>query len=214
MTRSVQPGKRLFDLLVTLPALVALSPVMAATAWVAARNIGRPILFRQQRPGLGGRPFVLLKFRTMTDARDTAGALRSDSERLTSYGRFLRRTSLDELPQLWNVARGEMSLVGPRPLLMEYLPGYTEEQRRRHDVMPGVTGWAQINGRNVIHFSERLKFDVWYVDHWSLWLDIKILARTFLNILQNRGGQVEQALAEVDDIGLHPDTRRGTAERG
>lgn len=214
MKRGAQRGKRCFDLLLTLPALVALSPLMAFTALAAARKIGLPILYKQRRPGLHGRPFMLLKFRTMTDARDASGALKPDNERLTPFGAFLRRTSLDELPQLWNVLRGEMSLVGPRPLLMEYLPGYTEEQRRRHDVMPGITGWAQINGRNVIQFSERLQLDVRYADNWSHALDARILVRTFLDIVRSRGGQVEQALADVDDIGLHPDTRRGAAKQG
>jgi len=206
LKRRPQPGKRLLDLALTLPALAVLSPILAAAA-LAAR-LGRPVLFRQERPGLGGKPFLLLKFRTMTDARDADGELKPDDKRLTPLGRFLRRTSLDELPQLWNVARGEMSLVGPRPLLMEYLDSYTEEQRRRHEVMPGITGWAQINGRNVILFSERLKLDAWYVDNWSLGLDAKILLQTVSDLFLRRGGQVEQTLREVDDIGLHPDTRR------
>jgi sugar transferase EpsL len=205
--RRSQLGKRLFDLALTLPALVLLSPLIAVAAALAAIGMGSPIFFRQQRPGLLGRPFILIKFRTMTDARDAHGKLRPDVERMPPMGRFLRLTSLDELPQLWNVVRGQMSLVGPRPLLMEYLPHYTAEQNRRHNVLPGITGWAQINGRNLTAFSERLKLDIWYVDHWSLWLDIKILARTLLNVLRSRGVKLEQPLAEVDDIGLHPDTR-------
>jgi len=208
MKRRSQLGKRLFDLALTLPALVLLSPLIAASAVLAAIGMGSPIFFRQQRPGLLEQPFVLIKFRTMTDARDADGKLKSDAERMPSLGRFLRITSLDELPQLWNVIRGEMSLVGPRPLLMEYLPHHTAEQSRRHSVPPGITGWAQINGRNLAAFSERLKLDIWYVDHWSLWLDIKILARTPFNVLRSRGVKLEQSLAEVDDIGLHPDTRK------
>ena len=178
MKRRSQLGKRLFDLALTLPALVLLSPLIAVAAVLAAIGMGSPILFRQQRPGLFGRPFTLIKFRTMTDARDASGKLKPDAERMTPMGRFLRLTSLDELPQLWNVVRGQMSLVGPRPLLMEYLPRYTAEQNRRHSVLRGIKGWAQINGRNLTGFSERLKLDLSYVDHWSLWIDIKIMART------------------------------------
>lgn len=207
MIRRSQIGKRLFDLALTLPALVLLSPLIAVAAVLVAIGLGSPIFFRQQRPGLLGQPFILIKFRTMTDARDADGKLKPDAERMPPMGRFLRLTSLDELPQLWNVVHGQMSLVGPRPLLMEYLPHYTAEQNRRHNVLPGITGWAQINGRNLTTFSERLKLDIWYIDHWSLWLDIKILARTLLNVLRSSGVKLEQPLAEVDDIGLHPDTR-------
>jgi sugar transferase EpsL len=206
--RRPQIGKRILDLALTLPALVLLSPLVVLAALLAAIGVGSPILFYQQRPGLLGRPFILIKFRTMTDARDAGGKLRPDAERMPPVGRFLRRTSLDELPQLWNVVRGEMSLVGPRPLLMEYLPHYTAEQSRRHSVLPGITGWAQINGRNLTAFSERLKLDLWYVDHWSMWLDIKILARTLVNVLRSSGVKLEQSLTEIDDIGLHPDTRK------
>jgi sugar transferase EpsL len=212
--RRSQLGKRLFDLALTLPALVLLSPLIAVAAVLAAIGMGSPILFRQQRPGLFGRPFILIKFRTMTDARDASGKLKPDAERMPLVGRFLRLTSLDELPQLWNVVRGQMSLVGPRPLLMEYLPYYTAEQNRRHSVLPGITGWAQINGRNLTTFSERLNLDVWYVDHWSLWLDIKILARTLFNVIRSSGVKLEQPLAEVDDIGLHPDTRKKAEAAG
>jgi len=213
--RRSQIGKRLFDLALTLPALVLLSPLIAVAAVLVAIGLGSPIFFRQQRPGLLGQPFILIKFRTMTDARDADGKLKPDAERMPPMGRFLRLTSLDELPQLWNVVRGQMSLVGPRPLLMEYLPHYTAEQNRRHNVLPGITGWAQINGRNLTTFSERLKLDIWYVDHWSLWFDIKILARTLLNVLRSSGVKLEQPLAEVDDIGLHPDTRmRAEAQSG
>ncbi|MEA3213648.1 MAG: hypothetical protein QOE70_6705 [Chthoniobacter sp.] len=203
-----QTGKRLLDLAVSSVALLLLAPVMAAAAILVAVSMGRPILFRQQRPGWRGRPFICLKFRTMTDACQPSGKLKPDSERLTLIGRCLRKTSLDELPQLWNVVRGEMSLVGPRPLLMAYLPNYTPEQQRRHDVLPGITGWAQVNGRNAVTFGDRLRLDVWYVDHWSLGLDLKILARTVLAVVRSRGVRLEQTLGEVDDIGLHPETRR------
>jgi sugar transferase EpsL len=208
LIRHSQFGKRLFDLALTSPALLLLSPLILLAAILTAIGMGRPIFFRQTRPGLLGQPFTLIKFRTMTQARDADGKLKPDPDRTPRMGRFLRRTSLDELPQLWNVVRGEMSLVGPRPLLMEYLPNYTPEQNRRHSVVPGITGWAQINGRNLTAFSERLKLDLWYVDHWSLWLDVKILARTVLNVICSNGVRLGQPLAEIDDIGLHPHTRR------
>jgi lipopolysaccharide/colanic/teichoic acid biosynthesis glycosyltransferase len=208
MKRRSQLGKRFFDLALTVPGLVLLSPLITVAAVLAAIGVGWPILFRQQPPGLLGKPFVLVKFRTMTDARDANGTLKPDAARMPPIGRFLRMTSLDELPQLWNIIRGEMSLVGPRPLLMEYLPHYTAEQNRRHSVLPGITGWAQINGRNLASFSERLKLDTRYVDHWSLWLDVKILARTIINVLCSSGVKLEQPLEEVDDVGLHPDTRK------
>lgn len=150
-------------------------------------KLGTPIFFRQARPGLYGKPFTLLKFRTMTDARDAQGKLLPDAERLTAFGRFLRRTSLDELPELINVLRGEMSLVGPRPLLMAYLERYTPEQMRRHDVRPGITGWAQVNGRNALRWEEKFALDVWYLDHQSLWLDLKIILLTLWKILQREG---------------------------
>jgi sugar transferase EpsL len=208
MQRRLQFGKRLFDLTIAVPAIILLSPLIALGAILVAISLGSPVLFRQKRPGLLGRPFILVKFRTMTNARDENGELKSDAERVTPIGVFLRTTSLDELPQLWNVFRGEMSLVGPRPLLIEYLPHYTPEQNRRHSVPPGITGWAQINGRNVLLFSERLKLDVWYVDHWSLWLDIKILVRTFFKVLRSSGVKVAARVDEADDLGLHPETRK------
>jgi sugar transferase EpsL len=214
MKRRSHLGKRLFDLALTLPALVLLSPLIAVVALLVAIGLGSPIFFRQPRPGLFGQPFILIKFRTMTDARDADGKLRPDAERMPPMGRLLRLTSLDELPQLWNVVRAQMSLVGPRPLLMEYLPHYTSEQNRRHQVLPGITGWAQINGRNLTTFSERLQLDVWYVDHWSLWLDTKILARTLINVIRSSGVKLEQPLAEVDDLGLHPDTRKKAEAAG
>ena len=171
-------GKRLFDLALVIPALLVLAPVAAVVALLVRRRLGSPILFRQERPGLGGKPFVMLKFRTMTDARDAAGALLPDEERTHPFGQMLRRTSLDELPELLNVLKGEMSLVGPRPLLMRYLPRYTPEQYRRHDVLPGITGLAQVSGRNNLSWDDKFALDVQYVDRRSLWLDIRILLLT------------------------------------
>lgn len=179
--------KRAFDILVGVVFLALLSPVLIAIALVVRLRLGSPVLFRQTRPGLKGAPFEILKFRTMTDDRDGDGNLLPDAERLTRFGRFLRASSLDELPELWNVVRGDMSLVGPRPLLMEYLPLYDEEQARRHDVRPGITGLAQINGRNAITWEEKFAHDVWYVDHQSLWLDLKILVLTVGAVLRPRG---------------------------
>jgi sugar transferase EpsL len=179
--------KRVFDITVSAVALVVLAPVMGLIALAVWRTMGRPVLFRQARPGLHGKPFVMYKFRTMRDLRDAEGNLLPDEARLTPFGRWLRATSLDELPELVNVLRGEMSLVGPRPLLMEYLERYTPEQARRHEVKPGITGWAQIHGRNNLSWEERLRLDVWYVDHWSLWLDLKILWRTLWMVLRREG---------------------------
>lgn len=172
MTPQYQTAKRALDLLLASLAISLAIPIMVMVALCIWWTMGRPILFRQRRPGLHGRPFTILKFRTMT------GGEGSDAERLTRLGAFLRRTSLDELPELWNVIRGEMSMVGPRPLLMEYLDRYSPEQMRRHEVRPGITGWAQINGRNAISWQQRLALDVWYVDHRSFWLDAKILFGT------------------------------------
>ncbi len=179
--------KRLCDILLALAALATLAPVMLLVGAAIRRRMGTPVLFRQIRPGQDGKPFTLLKFRTMREARDADGPGLSDGERLTDLGRTLRRFSLDELPQLWNVLRGEMSLVGPRPLLMEYLPLYDDRQRRRHDVRPGITGWAQVNGRNALTWRRRFELDVWYVEHWSLTLDAKILAMTVANVLRGTG---------------------------
>jgi lipopolysaccharide/colanic/teichoic acid biosynthesis glycosyltransferase len=184
-------GKRLLDLALTVPALVITAPLMGVLAGLVRLRLGAPILFRQQRPGRGGAPFTILKFRTMTDRRDAEGRLLPDAERLTRLGRFLRATSLDELPELWNVVRGEMSLVGPRPLLMDYLGRYSPEQARRHEVRPGITGWAQVNGRNAASWEERLAMDVWYVDHVSLALDVKILLRTLASVLRREGISAE-----------------------
>jgi sugar transferase EpsL len=179
--------KRFLDIVIAGAGLVVLSPVILAVAALVLTLMGRPILFAQTRPGRSARPFVLYKFCTMSDALDAQGKLLPDAERLTGLGRFLRSTSLDELPQLWNVVRGDMSLVGPRPLLVEYLPLYSPEQARRHEVRPGITGWAQVNGRNAQSWEERLSLDVWYVDHHSLWLDARILWRTLLKVLSSEG---------------------------
>jgi lipopolysaccharide/colanic/teichoic acid biosynthesis glycosyltransferase len=179
--------KRLFDLVAALLALLLLALPLLALAWMIRRKLGSPVLFRQVRPGLQGRPFTMVKFRTMTDERGPDGALLPDAQRLTPFGRFLRASSLDELPELWNVLKGEMSLVGPRPLLVEYLPLYTPEQARRHEVRPGITGWAQVNGRNAISWADKFALDVWYVDHRSLWLDVRILWRTVRKVLVRDG---------------------------
>jgi sugar transferase EpsL len=188
MSKRVQAYlKRVFDIVVSAVALTVLAPVIGLIALAVWRTMGRPVLFRQARPGLHGKPFVMYKFRTMRDLRDAEGNLLPDEARLTPFGRWLRTTSLDELPELVNVLRGEMSLVGPRPLLMEYLERYTPEQARRHEVKPGITGWAQIHGRNNLSWEERLRLDVWYVDHWSLWLDLKILWRTLWMVLRREG---------------------------
>lgn len=179
--------KRLIDITASGAALVVLSPVIVVTAYKVKKNLGSPVLFKQTRPGLNGKPFEMIKFRTMKDAIDKDGNLLPDSERLTPFGQKLRSTSLDELPELWNVLKGDMSLVGPRPLLMEYLPLYDSEQARRHDVRPGVTGYAQVNGRNAISWEQKFVLDTWYVDNQSLWLDIKILAKTVKQVLIKDG---------------------------
>lgn len=179
--------KRVFDLLACVLGLLLLALPLALLAWQVRRKLGSPVLFTQVRPGLHGKPFRMVKFRTMTDERDASGALLPDGQRLTPFGRFLRASSLDELPELWNVLRGEMSLVGPRPLLMEYLPLYSPEQARRHGVRPGITGWAQVNGRNAISWADKFALDVWYVDHRSLFLDMRILWLTVRKVLVRDG---------------------------
>ncbi|HZM18816.1 MAG TPA: sugar transferase [Gaiellaceae bacterium] len=203
--------RRLIDLTGASILSVLLSPVLAGLALAIRLSMGRPILFRQQRPGYRGEPFEVYKFRTMNDAVDAEGESLPDEERLTKVGVFMRQLSLDELPQLWNILKGDMSFIGPRPLLMEFLKWYTPEQMRRHDVKPGVTGWAQVQGRHDIPFSKRLALDVWYVDHRSTRLDLKIVGLTFLKVLSMRGAQPAQTDAEVDDVGLHDAVRR---ERG
>lgn len=180
-------GKRIFDIVAAGMAMLVLAPVIALAAVAVALVLGRPVLFRQCRPGLHGRPFTLVKLRTMSDVCDVDGFPLPDAERLGPLGRFLRRSSLDELPELWNVLHGDMSLVGPRPLLLEYLPRYTRAQRRRHEVRPGLTGWAQVHGRNDVPWVRRFELDVWYVEHQSLPLDLKILWLTLWQILRRKG---------------------------
>lgn len=183
--------KRLFDIVSSFFALLLFSPIIALVAWKIRKNLGSPVLFRQTRPGLNGRPFEMVKFRTMKDATDMHGNILPDVDRMTSFGNKLRSSSLDELPELWNVLKGDMSLVGPRPLLMQYLPLYNNEQARRHEVRPGVTGWAQINGRNAISWEDKFKLDMWYVDNRSFWLDVKILLLTVKKVLMEDGISAE-----------------------
>ena len=199
MNRSI---KRLCDVLAALVGLIVLVPLLIAIAIAIYISMGRPILFTQPRPGKNGRLFTFYKFRTMGPAYDANGEFIPDDQRLTPLGRFLRKTSLDELPQLWNILTGDMSFVGPRPLLAEYLDYYTPEQARRHQVKPGITGWAQVNGRQNIPFSRRLQLDVYYVEHWSLYFDFKILLLTIVKVLGMSDIKLGQAVQEVDDIGL------------
>ena len=180
-------AKRILDLLLAIAGILILSPVMLIIALLIGLKIGTPIIFRQQRPGYHGKPFWVYKFRTMTNAHDSQGSLLPDTQRITRLGHFLRSTSLDELPEMFNVLRGEMSWVGPRPLLMQYLERYSPEQARRHEVLPGITGWAQINGRNALTWEEKFKLDIWYVDHTSFWLDIKILFISVIKVLRREG---------------------------
>lgn len=189
-------AKRLFDVLVSAAALLLLAPVMAAVAILVRVKLGSPVIFRHPRPGYREVTFNCMKFRTMTEDRDSQGELLTEELRLTPFGKALRRTSLDELPQLWNVLIGDMSLVGPRPLQLRYLPRYSQEQHRRHTVPPGITGWAQVNGRNEIEWSRRLELDIWYVDHRSLWLDLKILVMTFGRVLSAAG------VAKANDVSI------------
>lgn len=198
--------KRIADVLLSMLALAALSPILAATAIAVRVTLGAPVIFSQERPGLNGELFRMYKFRTMTDERDASGALLPDCQRLTRHGQFLRTTSIDELPELWNVLIGEMSLVGPRPLLVRYLGQYTSEQARRHEVRPGITGLAQVSGRNELPWDERLALDVWYVDNHTMWLDLKILARTVMKVLK-REGVSQVGHATMSEF-------RGTAESG
>jgi lipopolysaccharide/colanic/teichoic acid biosynthesis glycosyltransferase len=179
--------KRLFDIAAAACALLVLALPLLVVIWMVRRKLGSPVFFTQVRPGMHGKPFKMVKFRSMTSERGADGELLPDAVRLTPFGRFLRSTSLDELPELWNVLKGDMSLVGPRPLLVEYLPLYSPEQARRHEVRPGITGWAQVNGRNALDWEAKFKLDVWYVDHRSLWLDIKILWLTIKKVLVREG---------------------------
>lgn len=179
--------KRLFDIFLSLTLLILLSPIILFTAFIVRIKLGSPVLFKQARPGINEKIFIVKKFRTMNSAKDSDGKLLSDGDRLTTFGKFLRKASLDELPQLWNVLVGEMSFVGPRPLLKEYLPIYNDFQKQRHNVKPGITGWAQVNGRNAINWDEKFALDIWYVEHKSFWLDIKILWMTFLRVIKTSG---------------------------
>ena len=193
-------GKRLLDLLITLPLLILVSPLMSLIWLCSLLFMGRPFWFRQSRPGFREKPFTIYKFRTMHDLKDSQGRPLPDGQRLNRFGAFLRRTSLDELPEFWNVLRGDMSLVGPRPLLMEYLPRYTEEQRQRHLVKPGITGLAQIRGRQDITFSRRIELDNWYVHNCSLWLDLSILVKTLAYVVAGSGVRSGQDVSKVDDL--------------
>ena len=199
--------KRTFDNLTALLLLLLLSPLLLITAAAVALFLGRPVLFRQQRPGLKGRPFTLIKFRTMLDATDASGNPLPDSERLTRFGRFLRASSLDELPELWNVLRGEMSLVGPRPLLMNYLSLYSKRQARRHEMRPGITGWAQVNGRNAVSWDDKFEMDVWYVENQSFWLDIKILFLTVYKVVKQDGISAAGQATQSEFTGSDPKTQ-------
>lgn len=196
--------KRSLDRVIACTLLILLSPVLGILAILVACFVGRPVLFCQERPGRKSKVFVIYKFRTMAETRDGRGSLLPDSERLTMFGRFLRATSLDELPELFNVAKGDMSLVGPRPLLMEYLPRYTSEQARRHEVRPGITGWAQVNGRNAISWEKKFELDVWYVDHQSFWLDLKILAMTVVQVFRRHGISAEGHATMPTFMGTQP----------
>nr|WP_316411154.1 sugar transferase [Mesoterricola sediminis] len=202
-------GKRLFDVAAAGLLLLLTTPFWVLTAILVRLKMGSPVLFRQQRPGYGGKPFMMIKFRSMSDERGSDGELLPDAQRLGRFGSILRSSSLDELPELLNVLKGDMSLVGPRPLLMQYLPLYTPEQARRHHALPGITGWAQINGRNVIKLSRRVELDVWYVDHQSFLLDLKILALTLPRVLSSRGVIVAETYEEMMDLGRGDDQGAG-----
>ena len=198
--------KRMFDVFIAGIALALLAPVMGIVGILIYLTMGRPVLFRHQRPGYKAAPFILLKFRTMTDARDATGVVLIDELRLTRFGKMLRRLSLDELPQLWNVLKGDMSLVGPRPLLMRYVDRYTAEQARRHEVKPGITGWAQVNGRNALTWEEKFDKDVWYVDQMSVWLDAKIIVQTIWNVLRRRGINQPGIATAKEFLGTHQES--------
>lgn len=194
--------KRTLDFFIALVALVLIGWfLIIITIWLHFANKGAGAFFKQKRPGLKGKPFYVVKFKTMTDEKDANGKLLPDAQRLTKVGRFIRSTSIDELPQLWNVLKGDMAFIGPRPLLMQYLPLYTPEQNRRHDVRPGITGWAQVHGRNLLMLSKKFEYDVWYVDHVTMWLDIKIIWITVMNVLKRSDiGEGAENMSEVDDL--------------
>lgn len=201
--------KRVFDVISALIGLILLSPLLLIVAVMVRFKLGSPVFFRHQRPGLHGRPFELIKFRTMTDRRDENGKLLPDDQRLPAFGRFLRSTSMDELPELLCVLKGDMSLVGPRPLMMKYLPRYTAEQARRHEVKPGITGWAQVNGRNASSWERKFELDVWYVDHWNLWLDLKILMRTLVAVFSGEGINQPGEATASEFMGTEQDCQSG-----
>lgn len=198
-------SKRIFDLILTLIGMIIALPVMLVIAILIRVKIGGPVLFKQRRPGLNGKIFTLYKFRTMSYLRDQNGNLLPDHQRLTNFGKNLRATSLDELPELFNVLKGEMSLVGPRPLLIQYLDRYSPEQKRRHLMPPGITGWAQINGRNAISWEEKFSLDTWYVDHWTIWLDIRILFLTVVKVIKREGISTQNQATAEEFMGLGKD---------
>jgi lipopolysaccharide/colanic/teichoic acid biosynthesis glycosyltransferase len=200
-------NKRIFDLLISTLALLILSPLLLIITMVIFLSSGKAILFRQSRPGYKGRPFTIYKFRTMIDEFDSEGKLLPDEERVNKFGNFLRATSLDELPELFNIFKGDMSIVGPRPLLMQYLSRYTPEQARRHDVLPGMTGWAQINGRNAITWEDKFMYDVWYVDNWSFWFDMKIIAETIWKVLKQEGINEPGHISATEFMGSEKDDK-------
>ncbi|MCA9839842.1 MAG: sugar transferase [Trueperaceae bacterium] len=200
-TQGTTPLKRLLDIYLTSLALILLSPIILITAILVAATMGTPVIFQQTRPGYKGKPFTIYKFRTMKEAYDASGKPLPDDQRMTRFGSFMRASSLDELPELLNVLKGEMSLVGPRPLRMDYLPRYSAEQAKRHDVLPGVTGWAQVNGRNSISWDEKFRLDVWYVNNQSIWLDLKILALTFLKVFKREDISAEGHVTMPDFMG-------------
>ncbi|QXM06673.1 sugar transferase [Crassaminicella indica] len=203
--------KRCIDIVAAVVLLLLLAPILIIVALLIKVKLGSPVIFIQERPGIHGKIFRMYKFRTMLNTKDSSGRLLSDEERLTNFGKFLRKTSIDELPELVNVLKGDMSLVGPRPLLVEYLPLYNKEQSRRHEVRPGITGWAQINGRNAISWEEKFKLDVWYVDHWSLWLDLKILFMTAVKVLIREGVDQEGRVGMEKFVGNDATTHRRNA---
>ncbi len=204
--------KRSFDFVMAALALLVLWPVLLVVALLVRAKLGRPVFFRQERPGLHGQPFHLIKFRTMREAVGADGKPLPDHERLPPFGRFLRATSLDELPELWNILKGEMSIVGPRPLLMVYLERYNAEQARRHEVRPGLTGWAQVNGRNAVSWDERFRLDVWYVDHRSFWLDLGIIAQTLLKVVRREGINASGEVTMTEFMGSEPTAPRPESE--
>ena len=206
--------KRLFDIIIAIAGLVILSPLLLFLAIVVRLKIGSPVLFRQQRPGLFGRLFTIYKFRTMLNAFDSKGTPLPDSDRLTVFGKFLRSTSLDELPELFNVLKGDMSIVGPRPLMTKYLDRYTPEQARRHDVKPGITGWAQINGRNAVTWEDKFKLDVWYVDNWNLLVDFKIIFKSFAYVLKREGVSQKDRVTVDEFMGTAEQSHRGQLRNG